>query len=645
MALKPLSCQNIYNNSMKLILVVGVLATILVASASAKSLDFSHDLDTANSYLEAPHHHQASSLHHHQSHSLHHHNRNRRLQRRDSNSKDGLHCNDVRGDFEAIDIPLPQHFNEKGAQCGGHCCTNSTENELKKIASADFERSLHHHTKSLRGVLESTAKHFQSYILDSTDQSGNRTINVFSQVYIRMLPLSRKLIEQLYSDIKSTIKATESTTSINTLEHNIHQFFVNLFPVAYHQVVHLDKQRYGELHEDYINCLKLTYDEIQPFGDIPTEISRNLRQSIQMVHILINALHQSAEVLGETDELYGAHLTESCQKHLLRMSYCPRCNGLQKTHVKTCYGYCVNVLRGCSAQYAGALDSHWSSVASGLENLMNVHMGADAGIVAAIKQLDVKLPDSIMKAMGNGPELEKTVKKACGTPKLLPSKEADNEIKKPISHYNKKLNPVEPELLHFSSTIDKSKDFYSNIVNNVCDDDEFQRNDRHCWIGDRISDYDQIVMTPGQDTQRYNPEVPYEPTSKPTKLHELLDKLLKIRKNLDTAMPSPPRTINDIQSDMAGHDDEGSGHITDDVDDEEYRLQGSGDGSGDGATSFPVDPRSDNNEDNEITPHESSNSPASTVSSAMSLVYLTCLLLVTHHTLLATIRFYKLNLN
>lgn len=47
-------------------------------------------------------------------------------------------------------------------------------------------------------------------------------------------------------------------------------------------------------------------------------------------------------------------------------------------------------------------------------------------------------------------------------------------------------------------------------------------------------------------------------------------------------MPSPPRTINDIQSDMAGHDDEGSGHITDDVDDEEYRLQGSGDGSGDG---------------------------------------------------------------
>lgn len=47
-------------------------------------------------------------------------------------------------------------------------------------------------------------------------------------------------------------------------------------------------------------------------------------------------------------------------------------------------------------------------------------------------------------------------------------------------------------------------------------------------------------------------------------------------------MPSTTRTINDIQSDMAGHDDEGSARMTDDVDDEEYHMQGSGDGSGGG---------------------------------------------------------------
>lgn len=39
---------------------------------------------------------------------------------------------------------------------------------------------------------------------------------------------------------------------------------------------------------------------------------------------------------------------------------------------------------------------------------------------------------------------------------------------------------------------------------------------------------------------------------------------------------------------MAGHDDEGSGRMTDDVDDEEYHMQGSGDGSGAGKFNFII---------------------------------------------------------
>ena len=49
-----------------------------------------------------------------------------------------------------------------GAICGGHCCTNATELELRKKSTGEFERLLHHHTNSLRGILESTANLFQS---------------------------------------------------------------------------------------------------------------------------------------------------------------------------------------------------------------------------------------------------------------------------------------------------------------------------------------------------------------------------------------------------------------------------------------------------------------------------------------------------
>ncbi|KAM7357577.1 division abnormally delayed protein [Cochliomyia hominivorax] len=613
MALKQNLYQNLNNTFM---LKFFLISMILVSATWAKNLD-----------LEGQHH------------SSHHHNHNRRLQRRDSTAKDATLCNEVRFYFESIDITLPEHFNEKGSQCGGQCCSNSTEIDLRKKATTEFERLLHHHTKSLRGILESTASLFQSHILELAQQSENRTINIFSQVYKRMLPLSRKLIVQLYSEIIRNLKYTESVSAAS-LENAIHKFFVNLFPVAYHQVVHLNKQSYGELHEDYINCLKHTYDDLQPFGAIPKEITRNLVQSIQTAHIFINALYQSAEVLSETDELYATHLSESCQKHLLKMSYCPSCNGLQKSHVKPCYSYCMNVLRGCSAQYAGVLDSPWSNVVDAIDNLVTNHIRSDTGIVTVIKQLDSKLSETIMRAMENGPELEKKVKKTCGTPKLLASLAMEQEPKPPMPHNIKWAAPADSEILRFLSTIDKSKEFYSNIVNNVCEDEDIQRNDRHCWIGDRIGDYTQLVMTPGIDTQRYNPEVPLlETNTPPTKLNELVDKLLKIRKNIATAVPSTTRTINDIQSDMAGHDDEGSGRMTDDVDDEEYHMQGSGDGSGGGHPSLPFDPRSENDpSENEIVPAVGTGSSSNTIHMSLTTIVYSVLVIQC----LTTIRFFKL---
>lgn len=70
----------------------------------------------------------------------------------------------------------------------------------------------------------------------------------------------------------------------------------------------------------------------------------------------------------------------------------------------------------------------------------------------------------------------------------------------------------------------------------MCEDDDIQRNDHNCWTGDRVGDYTQLVMAQGVDTQRYNPEVPLEVNSQSTKLNELVDKLIKVRKNIGAAV-------------------------------------------------------------------------------------------------------------
>lgn len=76
------------------------------------------------------------------------------------------------------------------------------------------------------------------------------------------------------------------------------------------------------------------------------------------------------------------------------------------------------------------------------------------------------------------------------------------------------------------------------LFSSVCEDEEYKRDDRHCWTGVRIGEYTQTVMSTGVDTQRYNPEVPLETHAytKPNKLNELVDKLIKLRHTVANAV-------------------------------------------------------------------------------------------------------------
>ncbi|XP_016933033.3 division abnormally delayed protein [Drosophila suzukii] len=554
----------------------------LVDLSAAKHLD-----------LDGPHHHQ----HHQHSATTHH---RRRLQR-DSRAKDAAggavhQCEGVKSYFESIDIKLSGTYSEKGAICGGSCCNNATELELRDKAAGKFEELLHHHTISLRGILEKNANQFQSHVLELAQISENKTHSLFSKVYSRMVPPSRMIIHQLYNEIMNHLNYASNYTNSNgqvsrrglgsvqsNLEEAVRSFFVQLFPVAYHQVVHLSKEQYGDLHEDYVNCLQHNFDELHPFGDTPRQLQDSLGRGVYMSNVFMNALLQAAEVLSEADALYGKQLTDTCKVQLLKMHYCPHCNGHHaKSETILCDGYCKNVMRGCSAEYAGLLDGPWSSVVDALNNLVTTHLLSDSGIINVIKRLQTYFSEAIMAAMNNGPDLEQKVKKTCGTPSLTPYSTGDAEARPPTHKNIKWATDPDPDMVIFLSTIDKSKEFYTTIVDNFCDE-QHSHEDRSCWTGDRFGDYTQLLINPGTDRQRYNPEVPFNSNTQASQLNELVDKLIKIRKNIGAAAPSNSiQASHDIQNDMAEGSGGGEGQIGDD--EEEYGgAHGSGDGSGDGS--------------------------------------------------------------
>lgn len=126
---------------------------------------------------------------------------------------------------------------------------------------------------------------------------------------------------------------------------SVQRFFIELFPVAYHHAVHMASANAGDFHIDYKNCLMHTFDDLQPFGNIPKTLAKQLHQSIETASAFLIGLERAADILASIEELDTNSLTPNCQKHLMKMNYCAQCSGFNRHHTKPCNGYCLNVMR------------------------------------------------------------------------------------------------------------------------------------------------------------------------------------------------------------------------------------------------------------------------------------------------------------
>lgn len=161
-----------------------------------------------------------------------------------------------------------------------------------------------------------------------------------------------------------------STSNVNddSLEMSVNNFFIQLFPVAYlhginseqsigvakngdrlsHQQQHSKQQKDQTLvdfHTDYKNCLSQMYEQFQPFGNIPKQLSKNIVQSVSTAGVFLRGLQGGADVIGGVESLDVTQLNHNCKEALVKMSFCASCKGHSHSHAKPCYGYCMNVMR------------------------------------------------------------------------------------------------------------------------------------------------------------------------------------------------------------------------------------------------------------------------------------------------------------
>lgn len=247
--------------------------------------------------------------------------------------------------------------------------------------------------------------------------SENKTLTLFSEAYSRMFVLAQRPVSALYTSLlrylntsgSGALPASIPSGDASALQELVLDFFAQLFPLVYHQAVNLHAT---DFTEDYKVCLRKAFPDILPFSDYPREIALDIGKTLEETKVLLEALLLGADILNKTEQIMANSASsglDNCYEALLRLHYCPRCQGLP-TSIKPCNGYCLNVMRGClTQQRAHELDLPWNNFLSETERLVR-QTREHTGVETVLTTLTTRISDAIMYASINGPSIEKKVR-------------------------------------------------------------------------------------------------------------------------------------------------------------------------------------------------------------------------------------------
>ncbi|XP_040469834.1 glypican-5-like isoform X2 [Falco naumanni] len=378
------------------------------------------------------------------------------------------------------------------------CCTKKMEESYQAAVRRERTQSIQALNFELKYMIVGHITAFQEAFESLLRFAENRTSSLFETAYRPMAKEAAEPVKELFTDISLYILGAETT-----VESAVLRFFDSLFPLVYSRLIN---PGITDLSEDYTECLRLTRQDINPFGHYSKNMVTELSKSLWASRMLSQALSLGIEVINTTEH---AALTKECSKALVKMQYCPHCQGL--TLIRPCIGYCLNVMRGCLASVS-ELDAQWREYISTLEYLTN-EMAASHDLEVALTGIRNFINEAILHAQLNGPQLSATVDKVCGQPKrqegnlssdnIVPVKEATETQTFVMAHTS--LNNKRREFINYMK---RSRTFYASIAERLCDGDLVMRDSSTCWNGeDVVESYTSRVVSNGLKAQINNPEL------------------------------------------------------------------------------------------------------------------------------------------
>lgn len=435
------------------------------------------------------------------------------------------------------------------------CCTKKMEDRYQMAARRDVQNLLQMSSSSLKFLISRNVAAFQEIFEQLMKQAENHTISVLQDSYRNMARHVVEPVRELFTDIDLYLLGSELS-----VEDMVQRFFDSLFPLVYNYVI---SPGLGDLPPAHAECLRGARRDLRPFGPAPGVLTEQIWRSGMSGKLLLQALHLGIEVINTTDHL---QLSRECRRALLKMHYCPHCQGLMES--RPCMGYCLNVMRGCLASLA-EIDAHWREFVRSLEGLSARTQGTH-DLEQVLLGVHALLLDAVGHAQRNGPRISTQVHKLCGFPNRGSSQSVSLQRSATTDPLPLKAAPrptsdaLAQRRKDFLSGLRLYRTYYGGLADQLCMSDLSRSDGTSCWNGTNIvQSYTLRVVGSGIKAQSSNPEVKVKEAD--PVINQIIDKLKHINQLLQGKSIPKLGTLDRIETGSG----DSEGRYSGDCDDED----------------------------------------------------------------------------
>ncbi|KAM4555300.1 glypican-3 isoform 1-T1 [Odontesthes bonariensis] len=449
---------------------------------------------------------------------------------------------------------------------GPTCCSKKMEERYQVAARSKMESGLQVVSAHLKHLIIQNAAIFQEAFDLVLRHGRNSTLAMLKMEFPGLGGGAYSSIGQLFLDMSLYILGSDSA-----VDHMVEALFDRLFPLMYRRLLGGSTSSVSE------ECVRGAWKDSGAFGPYPKLMMTRLSRSLLATRVFLQALNLGIEVVNTTDHL---RLSRDCSRALLKLWYCPHCQGMLGPPV--CRGFCQAVMQGCLGG-AAEVQPHWRSYIDGLGKLAG-GMRGEQDMEAVVLRLPSMVKLALKYAVSDRTRLttlvsitqqHPLVSGMCGhsPPRASRSVESPPPHQPPAASAARGAQPSDTDETlaglrrEFITNLRGFSSFYSGLGEALCSREPAPANHSLCWNGQEMTD-----RFPGPSLKRLHPGSESKSNKPPEPIiSQIIDKLKHINQLLQTVtVPGKRWRARSRGGDADGWSEEGEeGFESGDCDDED----------------------------------------------------------------------------